>query len=527
MSMRHICCLIVAALVFAVHVSASPAQAENVLRWASQGDAMTMDPHAQNEGQTHTFSQQIYEPLVRRMPDLSKVPGLALSWRQVEPTIWEFKLRPGVKFHDGKPFTAEDVVFSFKRAMMPTSDMREIIETVVDAKAVDPMTVRVITKGPDAIIPDQVTNIFIMSKAWSETHKVTAPQDTAKGQETYAVRHTNGTGPFMLDLREPDVRTVMVKNPNWWGLKDHPHNIDRVVFTPIKNAATRVAALLSGELDFLLDPPIQDVARIESSPGLQVQRTPEIRSIFLGMNTGRAELASSSVKGKNPFADVRVRKAMNMAVDVEAITKRIMRGQAKPAGGVIPPGIHGYDAALDKHLPFDADGAKKLLTEAGYPNGFDVRLDCSNDRYLNDEQICQAVVGMLARVGVKVALDLKPRTLHFPKLQNDQTDFYLLGWASITMDALYHLHFLTSPESTWNRTGYKDTRLTDLVTGMAVETDIAKRDAMIKEASTLLHDSYVYIPLHHQMITWATRKGVDIPLAATNWPQFAFARIAK
>jgi peptide/nickel transport system substrate-binding protein len=433
-----------------------------------------------------------------------------------------------VKFHDGRAFTAEDVVFSFKRALRPTSDMREILSTVVDAKAVDPLTVQIITNGPDPILPDEITNIYIMSKSWAEEHKVTEPQDTAKGQETYAVRHTNGTGPFILDLREPDVRTVMVKNPTWWGLKEpNPHNVDRIVYTPIKNAATRVAALLSGELDFLLDPPIQDIARIEASSALQVERTPEVRTIFLGMNAGRKELPSSSVKGKNPFADIRVRKAMNMAVDVNAISQRIMRGQAKPAGGVIPPGVYGYDAALDKHLAFDADGAKKLLAEAGYPNGFDVRLDCTNDRYLNDEQICQAVVGMLARIGVKATLDSKPRTLHFPKLQNDQTDFYLLGWGAATMDIHYHLSFLALPESTWNRTGYVDKAMFDLINGMAVETDIAKRDLMIKQASTALHDAYTYVPLHHQLLAWAMRKGVRVPIAADNQPHFREARFTN
>jgi peptide/nickel transport system substrate-binding protein len=507
-------------------MTAVPARAENVLRWASQGDAMTMDPHAQNEGQTLTFAQQIYEPLIERRPDLSMYPALATSWRQVDPTTWEFKLRSGVTFHDGRAFTADDVAFSFKRALMPSSDMREILESVADVKVVDPLTVRIITKGADPILPDAITNIYVMSKSWAEENKVTTPQDIAKGQETYAVRHTNGTGAFKLDLREPDVRTVMVKNPGWWGLKENPHNVDRIIYTPIRNAATRVAALLSGELDFLLDPPIQDVARIESAPQFQVQRVPEVRTIFLGMNAGAKELASSSVKGKNPFADLKVRKAMNMAVDVKAITARIMRGQATPAGGVIPPGVHGYQPELDVHLAFDAEGAKKLLAEAGYPTGFDVRLDCSNDRYLNDEQVCQSIVGMLARIGVKATLDLKPRTLHFPKIQNSQTDFYLLGWGAATMDVHYHLSFLALPTSIWNRTGYVDQKLFDLINGMASETDITKRDAMIKEANQRLHDAYTYIPLHHQLLTWATRKGVNVPVTADNQPHFAFARFA-
>jgi peptide/nickel transport system substrate-binding protein len=517
---------VAAVLMLAASTLSVSARAENVLRWASQGDAMTMDPHAQNEGQTRTFALQVEEQLVGRRPDMSKVPALAVSWRLVNPTTWEFKLRPDVKFHDGRPFTSDDVVFSFKRALMPTSDMKEIIGTITDVVAIDPLTVHIITKGPDPILLDEVTNIFIMSRGWAAQHDVAAPQNYGGGEETYAVRHANGTGPFMLELREPDVRTVMVKNPNWWGLKENPHNVDRIIYTPIKNPATRVAALLSGELDFLLDPPVQDLARIESSGMFQVTRAPSPWTIFLGMNAGSKELASSSVKGKNPFADIRVRKAFNMAIDVNGISQRIMRGLAQPAGNLVPPGVYGYDPAIDMHLPFDAAGAKTLLAEAGYPAGFDVRLDCPNDRYLNDEPICQAVVGMLARIGVKVTLDLKPRTLHMPRVQNKQSDFYMLGWGTDTTDAHNHLSFLALPNSVWNGTGYDDPKLFDLINGMATEIDTAKRDAMIKDASLRLRDAYSYVPLHHPILAWATTKNLSVPIAPDNQPHFAYARFA-
>ena len=507
-------------------VAAVPARAENVLRWASQGDAMTMDSHAQNEGQTRTFAQQVEDALINRKPDLSKEPGLAVSWELINPTTWEFKLRAGVKFHDGRPFSAEDVVFSFKRAMMPTSDLKDLIATVADVVALDPLTVRILTKGPDPILLDEITNIFIMSKGWSEEHKVTAPQNYNGGEETYAVRHKNGTGPFKLELREPDVRTVMVKNADWWGLKDNPHNVDRIVYTPIRNPATRIAALLSGELDFLLDPPVQDIARIEGSGMFTIQKAVSPWTIFLGMNSGRKELASSSVKGKNPFADIRVRKAVNMAVDVNAISQRIMRGFAQPAGNLVPPGVYGYDKSIDVHMPFDAEGAKKLLAEAGYPNGFDIRLDCPNDRYLNDEPTCQAIVGMLARIGIKAALDLKPRTLHFPKVQTKQTDFYMYGWGTDTTDAHNHLSFLSLPTSVSNATEYSDPKLFELINAMATEIDVAKRDALIKEASVRLRDAYSYVPLYHPVIAWATRKGLNIPITLDNLPHFQFARFA-
>ena len=503
------------------------AHAENVIRWSSQGDAMTMDAHAQNEGMTLATAQQIYEPLVNRNEAMALEPALAVSWRLTDdPTVWEFNLRDGVTFHDGRPFSADDVVFSFERALKPTSDMKDIIGTVRHAVAVDDLTVRIITDGPNPILPQQINDIFIMSRGWAEENGVTEPQDTASGEETYAVRHTNGTGPFVLERREPDVRTVVVKNPNWWGLSEaNPHNIDRIVFTPVTNAATRVAALLSGELDFVLDTPVQDLARVRRTPGLKVQTTAEVRAIFLGLNTGRAELRSSDVQGKNPFADIRVRQAMNMAVDREAIVSRIMRGLAEPAGMLLSPGIGGYTEEIDTLPTFDPDQARALLAQAGYADGFSVQLDCTNDRYHNDEAICQAVVGMLARVGIRVRLDAKTKTLHFPKIQNNETDFYLLGWGSGTMDSHYHLDFLAMPNRSWNQTGLNDPQLFALIDGIAVETNLPKRDRMINEAWLRLKESSVYIPLHHQGLAWSMKETLDLPIQPDNQPQFRLARV--
>jgi peptide/nickel transport system substrate-binding protein len=329
-----------------------------------------------------------------------------------------------------------------------------------------------------------------------------------------------------LEIREPDVRTVVVKNTKWWGLEDaSPHNVDRIVFTPVSNAATRVAALLSGELDFVLDTPVQDLARVRRTPGLKVQTTAEVRAIFMGLDTGRSELRSSDIKGKNPFADIRVRQAMNMAVNREAIVSRIMRGLAEPAGMLLSPGIGGYSEEIDALPPFDPARARALLADAGYADGFSVQLDCTNDRYMNDEAICQAVVGMLARIGVRVRLDAKSKTLHFPKIQNEETDFYLLGWGSGTMDSHYHLDFLAMPNRAWNRTGLSDPGLFALIDGIAVETDLPKRDQMINEAWLKLKDSSVYIPLHHQGLAWTMKETLDLPIQPDNQPQFRLAKV--
>jgi len=524
MTMRFITLVFVLMSVFG-----STVLAENTVRWSAQGDAITLDPHAQNEGMTLATAKQIYEPLVHRDETMALQPGLALSWGlTADPTVWEFVLRQGVTFHDGRLFTADDVVFSFTRALMPTSDLKDIIGTVREAVAVDDFTVRITTEGPNPILPQQITDIYIMSRGWAEENNVTGPQDVASGEETYAVRHTNGTGPFILNLREPDVRTVLTKNPQWWGLQeDEPHNVDRIIFTPVSNAATRVAALLSGELDFVLDTPVQDLARIRRTPGLAVQSTPEVRAIFMGLDTGRVELRSSNIKGKNPFSDLRVRQAMNMAVDRNAIVQRIMRGVAEPAGMLLSPGIGGYTEEIDALPKLDPAAARALLADAGYAGGFSVTLDCTNDRYMNDEAICQAVVGMLARIGITVRLDAKTKVLHFPKIQNNESDFYLLGWGSGTMDSHYHLDFLAMPDRAWNRTGLHDPELFTMIDDIAIETDLVKRDEMINTAWLRLKAAEVYVPLHHQGLAWTMKDRLSLPIQPDNQPQFRLARVAE
>ena len=500
-----------------------PAHAENVLRWASQGDALTYDPHSQNEGPTNTANLQIYDPLVTRTSDLVLEPALATEWRVVNPTTWEFTLRQGVKFHNGADFTAEDVVFTYRRAKEETSDMKGYIGTVTEVKAIDDYTVHLITDGPNPILPNQITQIGIMDKDWAEEHGVAKPQDFKGGEETYAVRHANGTSAFKLELREPDVRTITVKNPDWWGLKKYPHNIDKVIYTPIANQATRVSALLSGELDFVLDPPLQDLKRIENTPGLKVITINQIRTIFLGLDQGVEELRSSSIKGKNPLADKRVRQAMYQAIDIAAIQKKVMRDLSIPAAMITSPGVHGYTTELDQRLSYDLDAAQALLTEAGYPEGFDIRLDCPNNRYNNDEAICQAVVGMLGKIGIKVNLEAIPKSLHFPKIQKRETDFYMLGWGVPTLDSHYVFNYLLKSDGSWNATGYKSDSVDMLTAAMATETDLAQRDAIIQEAWQIVNGDIAYLPLHHQVIAWAMSDKLTLPIRADDQMRFYWA----
>ncbi|HEY7610643.1 MAG TPA: ABC transporter substrate-binding protein [Alphaproteobacteria bacterium] len=523
--------ILTTALALALAAGTAAAEAKNTLRWSSQGDALTADPHAQNEGPTNAASLNIYDPLIRRNAKSQLESSLALSWKSINPTTWEFKLRQNVKFHDGTPFTADDVVFSIGRAKSPTSDFKSYFDSVTEVKKIDAYTVHFITKGPNPILPNQVTQISIMSKAWAEKHKVERPQDFKNKEETYAIRNAMGTGPYMLKKRDPGIETVLERNPNWWGWKTPQGggNVDEIIYKPIKNAATRVAALLSGEIDFVLDPPVQDVEKIRREAKLKISTTPQIRTIFFGLDVGRKELRSSDVKGKNPFADKRVRQAIQLAIDVQAIKRVTMRGMSQPAGIVTSPGVDGYSPAIDKPVAANVDQAKTLLKQAGYPNGFSVKLDCPNDRYTNDEQICQAAVGMLGKIGIKVQLDSQSKTLHFPKIQKYESDFYLLGWGVPTQDSHYVFNYLYATRSGgkggWNGTGYSSPKMDDLIAKMEVETDVKKRNAFIAEAWALAKADLIYIPIHHQVINWGMVKTLDLPIVVDDAPHFRWAKM--
>jgi peptide/nickel transport system substrate-binding protein len=367
----------------------------NTIKWSMKGDSLTLDPHAQNEGPTTMVSRQVYEALVTRGLDMTIGPQLATDWKAINPTTWVFNLRKDVKFHDGSSMTSEDVVFSILRAKQPTSDFKEYISSISSVKAIDEYSIQIETTEPNPILLNQLSNIFVMSKAWAAKNFSIAPQNWNASQETYASSNTMGTGPFEITLREPNTKTIFKKNKKWWGKVEH--NLNSIELLPIANAATRVAALLSGEIDIVTDAPVQDLDRIKSSATHKVLSTPQMRTIFLGMDQGADKLRSGNT-GDNPFKKKEVRQALYQAIDIKAIQKKVMRGLSEPAGIITFPGVTGYTTALDERLPYDPEAAKKLLTQAGYPNGFDVELRCPNDRYVNDEAICTAVVGMFGKL---------------------------------------------------------------------------------------------------------------------------------
>jgi peptide/nickel transport system substrate-binding protein len=501
-------------------------------RWANDGDPTTMDPHARSDLFVSSFDFNMYEPLIRRDRNLKLEPALATEWANINPTTWRFKLRHGVTFHDGTPMTAEDVLFSFQRAVAPGSDLAAQMSAVKEVKKIDDDTVDFITDGPAPILPNYIVSIAIMSKAWCEAHN-TQRAATLKDEESYATRNANGTGPFMLKDRQPMVRTVLAKNPNWWGLKEQPIDIDEVVFSRVENPATRVAALLSGDIDMIYNVPTQDIERAEKNPDIKVWQTPELRTMFLGMDQSRDELLESNIKGKNPFKDKRVRQAFYQAIDEEGIKTKVMRGFARPTALMVGPGINGYDQTLDQRFPYDPAAAKKLLAEAGYPSGFEVGFDCPNDRYVNDEAICQAVVAMLAKIGVKANLQAQTKAKYFTKINAPgyQTSFYLLGWTPGPLDTLHMLSNLAQTRSAdfrigaWNEGGYSNPAVDELINGISVELDSEKRNELISKALSIVKDDFAYVPLHQQIVVWASRANVDLAQLGSNDFQLRYVKL--
>src|SRR5436309_810848 len=424
MSVRH---TLVAAATLAIAASVMAPASSQTLRYANQGELKSLDPYTLNETTTHAHLGHVYEGLTARDKDLKIIPGLAESWEIPEPTRWRFHLRKNVKFHNGDPFTADDVIFSAERVRANGSNFTSNVPADAKFVKVDDNTVDVMLDSPNPILIAQWDGWFIMDKKWCQENNSLAPTPASATTPSYASLHENGTGPFYVESHQPGVKTVFKANPNWWGKAEH--NLKEIDFTPIASATTRVAALLSGEVDVIEPVPIQAIARVNSSGTATVLTGPELRTIFLGMEQARDELLYSNVKGKNPFKDVRVREAFYKAVDVELIKNRVMRGLSTPSALMIAPQL--FPLSKDFTRPkFDPDGAKKLLTEAGYPEGFEVTMDCPNDRYVNDAAICQAIVGMLARIVGKVYMLAQPKAQYFAKVLKPggyQTSFYLLG----------------------------------------------------------------------------------------------------
>ncbi|WP_158219890.1 ABC transporter substrate-binding protein [Ideonella sp. A 288] len=487
------------------------------LRVASAFDPQTMDPHALALLYHSRIAFQVYECLVNRDERFAIEPSLAVSWQAVGPTTWRFKLRPGVKFHDGSAFTADDAVFSIERALGPGSQRSFTLKGLVAVKKVDALTIDFQLATPDAVWPDKLIYVAMMSKAWASTHGVERAQDFNAKQETHAVRHAMGTGPYRLARYEPDVRTVLERHAGWWGASDpRTGNVDRATYIAIKSDATRLAALTSGEVDLVLDPPFQDVARLKTDPRLTVLSVTDIGTQYFTFDQARDELVQGDVKHRNPFKDRRVRQAVAHALNVELIVQKVLRGQAVPTGSFVSPLVDGHLPELDRRIPYDPARARALLSEAGYPQGFGVTLDCVNVFYR--EAVCQAATAMLAQVGIRTSLRSSPTNQFFPKLSQGTASFIEFGWTP-TSDAWSTLNALfrtwdSGGGGTFNAGRYSNPQLDALIDAVRTEPDLTRRRARVGVALRLIAEDLPYIPLYRRTLSWGMAKSVK----AVQWP---------
>jgi peptide/nickel transport system substrate-binding protein len=489
----------------------TPSVHAETFRWASTTDPQTMDPHAANVAPVTSFLNNIYEGLVRRNAAMAIEPSLATAWEPLTDTHgWRFHLRQGVRFHGGEDFTADDVLFSYQRAASEQSDVRSWFSVVSGVRVVDDFTVDFVTTAPNPLFPDSIANFMILDRGWTEANGAELP---ARDEEKFTTRDTNGTGPFVLTARDPGVEIRLVPNPGWWDTATH--NLTEAVFNPIENAATGLAALLSGEIDMLAPIPVRDVARLRETEGIRTFEGLETRVIMLGFNhTDRALWSGADAAAANPFADVRVRQAAAQAIDVAAINQVLMSGMAEPASQLLPEGLSGWSAARAARPAHDPDAARALMAEAGLPDGFGFGLRCTNDRYLNDESVCQAVTGMLQRVGLNARLEAMPVRTYWGELREGNFDMFLLGWSPGTFDAEHPIRFLAAtPDGSlgsWNFGGFSDARVDELLPLIQQELDLGTRQAMLDEVAGILQDRVAYVPLYTEPLVWAARDGIDL-----------------
>lgn len=491
------------AAVAALGLAAAPAGA-TTFTWATANDILGLDPHAGNHGVTNAMKSNIYEPLVRRDADGSIKPALAERWETPSPTTWRFHLARNVRFHGGQPFTADDVAMSLQRVRQ--SDMAYTVASIAGARVIDDHTIEFDTRGPNPILLQDLTLFFIMSRAWVEQNNaMTITRAGQPGAATaFAQLNANGTGPFRMVERVTDERTVLVPNPEYRERLET--GITRAVFRPIAAAPTRVAAILSREIDLMYHVPLQDIPRVQQAQGVRLMQGPTARTIYLAMDVSRPENLEAPGT-PNPMLDPRVRRAMYQAIDMNTIRRVILRDSTVASGLPIGQAIGGYVPELAERLPFDAEAARRLLTEAGVPN-FKVALGCPNNRYVNDEAICQAIVAMLRRAGIEARLDAVPFTRFLQRGANREFQFWLLGWTPGNFDMTNPARELLG-EGAFNWGGFRDDRMAALAAeiGNTPPSD-PKRMQLARDYWTRFRELLPMIPLHQEPQVFAVRETV-------------------
>jgi len=476
----------------------------------SKLEPSSVDPHYHNLGPNNAIARHIFGRLVDTNEKQQLGPGLAVSWKAINDTTWEFKLRRGVKFHDGTPFTADDVMFTFERApnVEASPSSFALYTKGKTLKKIDDYTVHFITEKPYPLMPNDVSNIYIISKKHGQGAKT---GDYNSGSATI------GTGPYKFNEWVPGDRLVLDKNPAYWG---KPAQFDRVLFKPIKENPARVAALLAGDVDMIDLVPTADIARLKSDSNVVLSQGVSNRVIYLHMDQYRDK--SPYVRdagGKNPLMDQRVRKAISKAINRPAIVERVMEGVAIPAGQLLPEGFFGVSPNLQPES-YNPEAAKKLLADAGYPSGFGLTLHGPNDRYINDAKICQAIGQMMARIGIKAEVETMSKSVFFSKASRGGPNktpafsFILVGWGSGTGEAssplksLLHTYDKARGFGASNRGRYSNAEVDRLIEQALATVDDAKREKLLQQATEVAIEDLGIIPLHYQVNVWATRKGL-------------------
>jgi peptide/nickel transport system substrate-binding protein len=502
----------------------APASA-TTFTWATANDILGLDPHANNHGVTNAMKINVYEPLVRRNADGSLSAALAERWEQPTPNTWRFHLRRNVRFHGGEPLTAADVVMSAERVRQ--NDMAYVLQSVTGVRAIDEHTVEMETRGPNPILLQDLTLFFIMNESWVRANNAMAVARAGQpGAGTaFPQLNANGTGPFRLVERLPDERTVLVPNPQYWNAGEMRHGITRAVFRPIASAPTRVAALLSRELDIMYHVPLQDMPRVQQTQGVRLMPGPTARSIYFQMDVAREE--SLDEPGRpNPLRDVRVRRAMYQAIDMGTITRVVLRNSTIAAGIPIAPAVGGFVREANERLPFDPEASRRLLAEAGYPNGFRITLNCPNNRYVNDEAICQAAVGMLQRVGIQARLDAMPFGRFLQRGGNGEFQFYMLGWTPGNFDITNPARELLG-EGSFNWGRFRDPQMEEWVREIGtLAPDNPRRQQLAGQYWARFRELLPMIPLHQEPQVFAVRETVaDFTMRAQEDLELRYVRM--
>ena len=498
---------------FGTLASGTPVNAAE-LSIALSADVTSIDPHYHNLTPNNNVAEHIFETLVTKDPRSKLKPALAESWRAIDDLTWEFKLRRGVKFHDGGDFTAPDVVFSIDRVPnVPNSPSsfatysKQITEKIV----VDPYTIRFKTATPYPLMPNDMSTIFILSAraAKGTTPAGAATEDFNNGKATI------GTGPFKFVRYAKGDRIELTRHDAYWGTKSA---WDKVTLRIITADPTRVAALLAGDVRAIENVPTSDIARIAKSNDLTLYRTVSHRLMYLHLDSNRDRSPFVTDKAgkpleKNPLKDVRVRRAISKAINRQALVERVMEGAAVTSGQLMPEGMFGYTGAL-KPEAYDVDGAKKLLTEAGYPDGFALTLHAPNDRYVNDEQIAQAIAQLLARAGIATRVEAMPSSVYFTRASKLEFSLMLVGWAADTAESSSPLKALLATFNkekgmgATNRGRYSNPKMDETLTQALAIVDDTKRERMLQLATEIAVNDLGIIPLYHQHNLWAARKGI-------------------